>query len=45
MVQFTVHRNKNARAKTAYHYLVDVQSELLTNLQTRVVVPLTKLTT
>lgn len=45
MAQFTVYRNKNARTKSAYPYLVDVQSELLANLQTRVVVPLTKLTT
>ncbi|HVY22467.1 MAG TPA: CcdB family protein [Steroidobacteraceae bacterium] len=45
MAQFTVYRNKNARTKNTYPYLVDVQSELLANLQTRVVVPLTRLTT
>ena len=42
MTQFTVYRNKNPRTKTAFPLLVDVQSDLLEDLQTRVVIPLTK---
>jgi hypothetical protein len=37
MAQFAVYRNKNPRTKTAY-----IQSDLLGDLQTRVVIPLTK---
>jgi toxin CcdB len=37
-------RIKNPKSKSAYPYLVDVQSDLLSELQTRVVVPLAKLT-
>jgi toxin CcdB len=44
MPQFSVYKNKNPKSKSAYPYLVDVQSDLLADLQTRVVVPLTKLT-
>lgn len=42
MPQFTVYRNKNARTKSAFPLLLDVQSDLLEDLQTRVVIPLTK---
>jgi toxin CcdB len=42
MAQFAVYRNKNPRSKAAFPLLVDVQSDLLEDLQTRVVVPLTK---
>jgi toxin CcdB len=42
MAQFTVFRNKNPRTKTIYPLLVDVQSDLLEELQTCVVIPLTK---
>ena len=44
MAQFTVYKNKNPGTKAAYPYLLDVQSELLAELQTRVVVPLARLT-
>jgi toxin CcdB len=37
-----VYRNRNARSKTVFPFLVDVQSDLLEDLQTRVVVPLSK---
>jgi toxin CcdB len=40
--QFTVYRNKSPRTKSAFPFLVDVQSDLLEQLQTRVVIPLTK---
>lgn len=42
MAQFSVYRNKNPRTKTTFPLLVDVQSDLLEPLNTRVVVPLTK---
>jgi len=42
MAQFTVYRNKSARSKGTFPFLVDVQPDLLENLQTRVVIPLTR---
>jgi toxin CcdB len=42
MPQFSVHRNPNPRTKATYPYLVNVQSDLLDGLSTRVVVPLAK---
>lgn len=41
MAQFTVYKNKNARNRKQYPYLVDVQTNLLEDLHTRVVIPLT----
>lgn len=40
MPQFTVHRNPNPETKAVYPYLLDVQSDLVAGLGTRVVVPL-----
>jgi toxin CcdB len=40
--QFAVYRNKSQRTRSTFPFLVDVQSDLLDQLQTRVVVPLTK---
>jgi toxin CcdB len=42
MGQFAVYRNKNPHTKSTFPFLVDVQSDLLESLQTRVVIPLTK---
>ena len=42
MAQFAVYRNKSPRSKSTYPFLVDVQSDLLDELQTRVVIPLSK---
>ena len=42
MPQFTVYRNKSPRTKSTFPFLVDVQSDLLEQLQTRVVIPLTR---
>jgi toxin CcdB len=42
VTQFTVYRNKNPRSRAAFPFLLDVQSDLLDELQTRVVIPLTK---
>jgi toxin CcdB len=44
MPQFSVHKNKNPKTRGSYPYLVDVQSDLLNDLGTRVVVPLIKRT-
>jgi toxin CcdB len=41
MPQFTVHRNRNAATKARYPLLLDVQTDLLESLGTRVVIPLT----
>lgn len=40
MPQFTVHRNPNPDTKAACPLLLDVQSDLVADLNTRVVVPL-----
>ena len=42
MGQFSVFKNKNPRSKAAFPFLVDVQSNLLDDLRTRVVIPLAK---
>jgi toxin CcdB len=40
MAQFDVYRNPNTATSTAVPYLLDVQSDLLSESRTRVVVPL-----
>lgn len=40
MAQFSVHRNPEGASRTAVPYLLDVQSDLLSGLGTRAVVPL-----
>ncbi len=40
MTQFTVYRNPNPETKDTYPYLLDIQSDLISDLSTRVVVPL-----
>jgi toxin CcdB len=40
MAQFTVCRNKNPQTSSAVPFLLDIQNDLLTDLETRVVVPL-----
>jgi toxin CcdB len=40
MPQFQVHRNSNAATRERFPYLLDVQSDLLSGLATRVVAPL-----
>lgn len=40
MAQFSVYRNRNAQSKGRFPLLLDVQSDLLEPLATRVVVPL-----
>jgi toxin CcdB len=41
--QFDVYRNSNPRSKAAFPVVVDVQSDLLDELQTRVVIPLSRI--
>jgi toxin CcdB len=45
VAQFTLYRNKNPRTRSLYPLLLDVQCDLLDELQTRVVIPLTKAAT
>lgn len=40
MPQFTVYRNKNPQTRSKIPFLLDVQSDLLSELNTRVVVPM-----
>ncbi|HEX6902693.1 MAG TPA: CcdB family protein [Thermoanaerobaculia bacterium] len=40
MPQFTVFRNRNPQSLSAVPFLLDIQNELLSDLETRVVVPL-----
>lgn len=44
MSQFTVYANKNVRSRKTFPYLIDIQSNLLEELQTTVVIPLCKTT-
>ena len=44
MAQFGVHRNANPASREAYPLLLDVQSDLMADLRTRVVIPLCRLT-
>ena len=44
MAQFTVCRNPNPETRSAVPFLLDVQSDLLSDLETRVVVPLSPIT-
>ncbi|EJB5271601.1 CcdB family protein [Vibrio parahaemolyticus] len=41
MSQFTLYKNNDKSTASAYPYFVDVQSELLDSLNTRLVIPLT----
>jgi toxin CcdB len=40
MAQFSVHRNPNATSRASFPYLLDIQNDLISDLGTRVVVPL-----
>ena len=42
MPQFTVYRNANPQTKATFPLLLDVQSDLLEDLPTRAVIPLTQ---
>lgn len=42
MPQLTIYRNKNPQSKTVFPLLLDVQSDLLEDLPTRTVIPLTQ---
>ncbi len=40
MPQFTLYKNENNHSKKAYPYFIDVQNDLLNELNSRVVIPL-----
>ena len=40
MAQFDVYANPSSHSKAHYPYLVDIQSDVLTDLATRIVIPL-----
>jgi toxin CcdB len=40
MPQFTLYKNENKNSKKAYPYFIDVQSDLLVDLNSRLVIPL-----
>ncbi|HET7570846.1 MAG TPA: CcdB family protein [Gammaproteobacteria bacterium] len=42
MAQFIVYKNNNSRTRKTRPFLLDIQSDLLSDLQTRLVVPLVK---
>lgn len=42
MAQFDIHRNNNLETTNAFPYLLDIQSDILSGLDTRVVVPLSE---
>ena len=44
MAQFDVYRNDNARSRDAFPYMLDLQSDMLAALLTRVIAPLEPLT-
>ncbi|GHB70395.1 plasmid maintenance protein CcdB [Psychrosphaera saromensis] len=43
MAQFSLYINKDKSSSRAYPYLIDVQSDLLSGLESRMVIPLTPL--
>lgn len=42
MAQFDIHRNNNLESTHDFPYLLDIQSDILSGLDTRVVVPLSE---
>ncbi len=42
MSQFSVYKNKNPKTKKTFPYLLDIQSDLLDEIRTTIVVPLGK---
>ena len=45
MSQFTVYKNKNSRTKKTFPFLLDIQSDLLDQIRTTIVIPLGKYST
>ncbi len=45
MSQFTVYKNKNSRTKKTFPLLLDIQSDLLDQIRTTIVIPLGKFST
>ncbi len=45
MSQFTVYKNKNSKTKKTFPYLLDIQSDLLDQIRTTIIIPLGKYST
>ncbi|MFU9003228.1 CcdB family protein [Proteus sp. TSJ240517] len=43
MSQYTVYRNKSLKSKEQYPYFIDIQNELLSDIDSRVIIPITQL--
>lgn len=43
MSQYTVYRNKSLKSKEQYPYFIDIQNELLNDIDSRVIIPITQL--
>ena len=43
MSQFDVYRNPSKKSRAAYPYIIDVQNALISDISTRIVIPLGKL--
>ena len=43
MAQFDVYKNPSRTTRTAYPYIVDIQHELISDIATRIVIPLGRL--
>jgi toxin CcdB len=42
MAQFDIYRNNNLESASAFPYLLDIQADILSGLETRVVIPLSE---
>ena len=43
MSQYTIYRNKSLKSKEQYSYFIDIQNELLSDIDSRVIIPITQL--
>ena len=43
MAQFDVYKNPSQKSREAYPFLIDIQNELISDIKTRMVIPLGKL--
>ncbi|ARN74029.1 CcdB family protein [Oceanicoccus sagamiensis] len=43
MAQFDVYTNPSSKTRNAYPYIIDIQSPLIANISTRIVIPLGRL--
>lgn len=43
MSQYTIYRNKSLKSKEQYPYFIDIKNELLSDIDSRVIMPITQL--